>query len=190
MVGILALHGNVSEHRAVLDALGIEHCDVRTPADLKRCDRLIIPGGESTVMARFLDRNHLREPLAERIRGGMPILGICAGAILLAKEVTGHRPPQSLNGIDITVERNAYGSQLDSFDEMIHADAVGGMRCAFIRAPKITRIGSGVTVLAKHNSEPVIVRQGAVIAATCHPEQRGETALHRWFAQLPAPAVS
>lgn len=181
-VGILAVQGNIAEHRSVLHALGQSSVDVRSPADLERCTHLIIPGGESTVMAQFLESEKMRDPIVQRATdGSLAILGTCAGAILLAKEVTGHRAPQSLPLLDITIERNAYGSQTDSFEDVIDAGPIGMLRCAFIRAPRITRVGKSVDMLASRQAEPIIVRCGRIIATTCHPEQRGETGLHRWF---------
>jgi 5'-phosphate synthase pdxT subunit len=182
IVGILAVHGNVAEHRAVLHALGQSSVDVRSPADLERCTHLIIPGGESTVMAQFLENTGLHDAIVHRTADStLAILGTCAGAILLAKEVTGHRAPRSLNLLDITMERNAYGSQTDSFEDVIDAGPIGMLRCAFIRAPRITRVGKTVDVLATRNDEPIIVRNQRIVAATCHPEQRGETRMHQWF---------
>ncbi|HZU99309.1 MAG TPA: pyridoxal 5'-phosphate synthase glutaminase subunit PdxT [Planctomycetota bacterium] len=187
MIGVLALQGAFSRHLELLRLLGVEGRLVRTPEDLGGVSGLVLPGGESSVHLRLLDESSLLLPPAKRGGGRVggstqrtslydalgrfegPILGTCAGAILLARRVT--NPEQrSLDLIDIDVERNAYGRQRESFE-----DEEGRV---FIRAPRITRIGEGVEVLARRGDEPVAVRQGRMIAATFHPELAGDTRLH------------
>jgi 5'-phosphate synthase pdxT subunit len=180
-VGILALQGDVAEHASVVRACGAEAVDVRTPDDLRAADALIMPGGESTAIGMLMARSGLDQVIRGRAREGMPILGTCAGAILLARDATGGRP-RLLHLMDITVARNAYGRQTESFETDLHIAALGApMRVAFIRAPIIEAVGDGVEILATFRGRPVLVRQGALMAATFHPEVLGQTALHRFF---------
>lgn len=181
-VGVLALQGDFAEHLAVLRSLGIASKEVRTPADLESYDRLIIPGGESTVMSKLLDSTGLRAAILERAKKGtLPIFGTCAGAILLASQILGKNSPQGLGLIAMTVDRNAYGTQEQSFHADIDVKGIGMVPVAFIRAPKITNVGDGVEVIASYEGVPVLVRQGEFLAATCHPEVRGETSIHKLF---------
>ena len=185
-VGVLALHGDFAEHLAVLTSLRIHADEVRTPEDLRRVHRLIIPGGESTVIAKLLSSTGLRKAIQTRVReGSLPLYGTCAGAILLARRVRGKKSATPLGLVDITVDRNAYGTQLQSFEATIRVKSLSTpLRVAFIRAPKITAVGKGVTVLAELNGSPVLVLQGRILAGTFHPEIRGEAALHRMFLAL------
>ncbi len=188
-VGVLALQGAFREHREVLDALGVDSVEVRVPDHLASVDALILPGGESTTMSRLLDTSGLRAPLGERLRDGLPVLGTCAGMILLAADVADGRPDQrSFATVDITVRRNAYGRQLASFEAPLTvADFAPGGRAGgafpgvFIRAPRIERIGDAVEVLAEHDGHPVLARQGAAVVASFHPELAGDLRLHEWF---------
>ncbi len=181
-VGILALQGDVAEHAGVIRACGAEAREVRTSEDLRAVDALIIPGGESTTIGMLMGRYGLDEDIRVRAGEGMPILGTCAGAILLARRASRGRPPL-LELMDIAVVRNAYGRQRESFeaDLVIPAVSTTPMRVAFIRAPIIEQVGRGVQVLAAHDGQPVLVRQGALLAATFHPEVLKESALHRYF---------
>lgn len=182
IVGVLALQGDFAEHMRVLHSLNLNAQEVRTLDDLAHIDRLIIPGGESTVMSRFLVEEGLMEEIRTRsVNGKLPILGTCAGAILLAKTVTGKNPPQALELMDISVERNAYGTQLDSFAEEIDVVGIGKKRVSFIRAPKIMNVESDVRVLASHQGAPILVQQGDLLAATFHTEVKGDTWLHELF---------
>jgi 5'-phosphate synthase pdxT subunit len=182
--GVLALQGDFREHARVLDAIGAVPVEVRTPADLADVDRLVIPGGESTTIGKLARAYDLVDPIRERAREGMPILGTCAGMIVLADRVIDGEPLLSL--MDVTVRRNAYGRQVDSFEADVE---VGGIdhpvRGVFIRAPWIEEIGPGVEVLSEHEDRPVVLRQGALLAASFHPELVGETALHAYFLSLP-----
>ena len=170
-VGVLALQGDFAAHERAVAALGHRVRQVKTAAPLDSLDALLLPGGESTTMLKFLVEEGLMEPVAAFCRSGRPVFGTCAGAILLAKEVSS--PSQaSLGIVDMTVERNAYGRQVDSFIARIE-DAVPALRGAeavFIRAPRIRQVGPGVEVLMRHAGDPVLVRQGPVYAATFHPE--------------------
>jgi len=173
-VGVLAQQGDFSAHRDALERAGVASIAVRKPYDLASSDALVLPGGESTAMLHGIARDGLEESLGAFLRSGRPVLGTCAGAILLARDVT--NPPQrSFAVLDIDIERNAYGTQIDSFAAVL--DAVGslrGVRGVFIRAPRIRRVGAGVEVLARHEGDPVLVRSGAVWAATFHPELGGD----------------
>jgi 5'-phosphate synthase pdxT subunit len=183
-VGVLALQGAFREHREVLDALGVEAVEVRTPAELGALDALILPGGESTTMSQLLDSSGVRAPLAERLADGLPVLGTCAGMILLAREVVDGRPDQeSFGAIDVAVRRNAYGRQRDSFEaDLAVAGLPGGpFPGVFIRAPRIESAGGGVEVLAVHEGVPVLARQGAVVVTSFHPELSGDLRLHELF---------
>lgn len=180
--GVLALQGDVAEHLQLLRDLGASPVRVKTLDDLEGVDALVIPGGESTTIGFMLDEHDMIDPLRKRIDDGMPVLGTCAGAILLADEVVGS-PGQErwphIGGLDATIHRNAYGRQVDSFEADIEVDGVGAMHAVFIRAPVIDATGEGVDVLAAHRDAPVVIRQGNLIAATFHPELAGESGLHR-----------
>ena len=189
-VGVLAFHGDFAEHLQVLADLGVPAIEVRGLEDLKSVDRLIIPGGESTVMAKFLEQTGVgaevlrRAGKAERA-GRLDVYGTCAGAILLAKKATGKNAPATLGLIDIDIERNAYGTQVDSFEAVLTVKGIKDpVDVSFIRAPVITRVGKGVEILASYQGKPVLVRQGNVLAGTFHPEVRGQTKIHEMFVAL------
>ena len=184
-IGVLALQGDFAEHIAVLHALEAEPKEIRTPEDLVSCSHLIIPGGESTVMGKLLTTSGIREPLIKRANAGdLAIFGTCAGAILLAKDIQGKNAPDGLGLMDITIDRNAYGTQLHSFETEISVEGIGSVPVAFIRAPKIMRVGKDVETLALHEGAPVLLRQGRFLASACHPEVRGESAVHRVFLSM------
>lgn len=180
--GVLAIQGDFAAHARMLKQIGIDAIEVRRAGDLDQIGGLIMPGGESTTMLKFFSEENLSGPLIDFARSGRPVFGTCAGAILLAREVSG--PAQSSLGlIDITVERNAYGRQVDSFIDEIETVIEGGrMEAVFIRAPRITRVGNQVEILATHKGEPVFVREGNIIAATFHPELSRDERAHRFFA--------
>lgn len=180
-VGILAIQGDFERHAAALVRAGAEPAEVRTKADLEGLRALVLPGGESTTIAKGLDRLGLYQPLQALVRGGVPVLGTCAGAILLAKRVE-NRPVRTLELLDVTAVRNAYGTQVDSFSAPVDAGAAPGLegvRCVFIRAPRLRDPGPGVTVLARVDGEPVLVQEGNVLAATFHPELTDDDRVHR-----------
>jgi 5'-phosphate synthase pdxT subunit len=194
-VGVLALQGDYVAHAAALARAGAEAVLVRKPAALADLDALILPGGESTAMLHGIAREGLEEPLRHFLSSGRPVLGTCAGAILLARKVT--NPAQrSFGTLDIDVERNAYGTQLDSFETVTDAapgraggggrsgrSSLEGLPAVFIRAPRIVRVGSGVEVLAYVRGEPVLVRRATVWAATFHPELTTDASvLREWLA--------
>jgi 5'-phosphate synthase pdxT subunit len=175
-IGVLSLQGGFAAHERALAEIGHEPAPVRRPEDLEGVAGLVFPGGESTAQLRLLERAGLIEPLDRAVRGGLPVLATCAGLILAARRVTG--PDQrSFGWIDAVVARNAWGRQVDSFEAT--ADGLD-LRLMFIRAPRILEIGPGVEVLAALRGEPVLIRQGRVVAATFHPELTGETRVHRW----------
>jgi 5'-phosphate synthase pdxT subunit len=184
-VGVLALQGAFARHAAVLSRLDAEPLEVRTPHHLDRVDAFVLPGGESTTMSMLLESSGLFDPLAQRVAGGMPAFGTCAGMILLGAEILGGRPDQGcLGAVDITVRRNAFGRQVDSFEADLSIDGIGGggrFHAVFIRAPYVERTGAGVTVLASIDGRPVLCRQGAVLVAAFHPELVGDDRLHRLF---------
>jgi 5'-phosphate synthase pdxT subunit len=178
-VGVLALQGDFREHAAVLAELGASPVEVRTPEELEHVDALVIPGGESTTIGKLARSASLVDPILERARAGMPILGTCAGLIVMAARVEGGDPLLPL--VDITVRRNAYGRQVDSFEADIDVDGVDHpVRAVFIRAPAVEDIGASVTVLAKHEGRPVVLEQGSLVVASFHPELVGETRLHEY----------
>jgi 5'-phosphate synthase pdxT subunit len=182
-IGVLAIQGGFDAHARVLAGLGVAPVLVRKPADLARLDGLVLPGGESTAMLRGLARDGLEAPVRDFVRAGAPVLGTCAGAILLAHAVTG--PAQrSFDALDVDVARNAYGTQLDSFAALVDAGgAFGDLPAVFIRAPRLVRVGPRVDVLAHVRGDPVLVRSGVVWAATFHPELTGDDRVVRaWLA--------
>ncbi len=187
-IGVLALQGAFAEHVAVLRAIGAEPVEVRLPQHLEDVDGLIIPGGESTTMRRLVARWGLREPILELAASGRPIFGTCAGMIVLAREIAGGEEAV-LPLIDVTVERNAFGRQLDSFETELDVPLLGDrpVHAVFIRAPVIERTGPGVEVMATlPDGRIVAVRERNVIATSFHPELAGETRFHSLVATMAA----
>ncbi len=182
-VGVLALQGDFEAHRKALARAGAEAVEVRTGAELAAVDGLVIPGGESTTMLKLMSVENLVEPVREFGRS-KPIFGTCAGAILLAREVS-HPAQESLGLMDIGIERNAYGRQLDSRIAHIQPDGLEGepVEAVFIRAPIIRRVGEGARVLARYNGDPVLVEQGLHLVATFHPELTPDARVHELFVQ-------
>jgi 5'-phosphate synthase pdxT subunit len=173
-IGVLALQGGFAPHVAAIAAIGHRAIEVRTERELASCDGLVLPGGESTVFLRLLDRDGLREPVADFVRSGRPVLGTCAGVILLARRVRNPEQP-SFGALDVEVERNAYGRQLDSFEA---TSDDGRHPLMLIRAPRIVGVGKNAEVLATHGGEPILVRTSAVLGATFHPELTGDRSVH------------
>lgn len=185
-VGVLALQGDTREHLAALHDAGVEAVTVRRLAELNSVDALVIPGGESTAMSHLLREFELLEPLRERLASGLPCYGSCAGMILLATEIADAGVPGRealpLRGIDMTVRRNAFGRQVDSFEEDIAFEGIDGpVHAVFIRAPWVERVGPGVEVLARAGGHPVAVRQGSMLATAFHPEVTGDRRVHKLF---------
>ena len=185
-VGVLALQGNVREHLAALAELGAHPVEVRTAEDLSGVDALVLPGGESTTISLLLQSSGLFQTVADRLGDGMPVFGTCAGMILLAREVLDGRPDQrSFGVIDISVRRNAFGRQVDSFETGLAVEGVdGAVDAVFIRAPFVERAGGGVEVLARVDGHPVLCRQGPVLVASFHPELSTDLRIHSLFLDL------
>lgn len=183
-VGILGIQGDIRRHREALQQLQVSPIAVRSQTELEQTDCLIIPGGESTTISKLLDFNNLSVPLSERIAGGMPTWGTCAGMILLASLLLDGRADQNVLGsIDIVVRRNAYGRQIASFEAFIDIPAIGpDPFCGvFIRSPRVEKVGSEVEVLASYDDSPVLCRQEHVWVSSFHPELTGDTRLHKLF---------
>jgi len=190
-VGVLALQGDTREHLAALNEAGAEAVTVRRLAELKSVDALVIPGGESTAMSHLLREFELLEPLRGLLRDGMPAYGSCAGMILLAGEILDAGVPGRealpLGGIDMTVRRNAFGRQVDSFEEDLTFTGIDGpVHAVFIRAPWVERVGPEVEVLATAAGHPVAVRQGRMLATSFHPEMTGDRRVHAMFVDMVA----
>lgn len=199
-VGVLALQGDVREHLHALDSLGVRTTTVRRTSELEACDGLVVPGGESTTMAKLARAFGLFGPIQERIAGGMPVLGTCAGMILLADRVLdGTEGQETFGGLDVTVRRNAFGRQVDSFEGTVHVTGIeGSVPAVFIRAPWVEAVGAGVEVLARVEEQPdegsgaagaalgriVAVRQGTVLATAFHPEMGGDPRVHGLFVTM------
>ena len=185
-VGVLALQGAFASHIETFTSLGIESLEIRTPDDLENVDRLVIPGGESTTISMLLDSNGMRAPIETCIAQGMPVFGTCAGMIVLAKEVIDGRDDQTpLGAIDITVRRNAFGRQLDSFESEI--DVVGleqPFPSIFIRAPVVETVGNGVVVYAKVDGKIVLCGTKSVLVASFHPELSNDGRIHEMFLSM------
>jgi 5'-phosphate synthase pdxT subunit len=173
LIGVLALQGDFEAHATLLRGLGAEAREVRTPAGLEGLDGLVIPGGESTTMTLGIEREGLADPLKAFARSGRPVLGTCAGLIMLDRE--------HLGLLDIRARRNAFGRQIASFETDLELDGVGRLRAVFIRAPWVESHGDGVEVLAEVDGHPVAVRQGNLLAVAFHPELSGDRRLHEWL---------
>jgi 5'-phosphate synthase pdxT subunit len=191
VIGVFALQGNVREHLAMLHSVGAEAVPVRRPAELDAVDGLVLPGGESTTMYKLARTFELFEPLQKRIADGMPAFGTCAGMIMLADEITGGIVGQeTLGGLDVTVRRNAFGRQVDSFEADLEFAAFDTpYHAIFIRAPWVERVGREVDVLATVATGPsaghiVAVQHGGLLATSFHPELTGDARLHGYFADL------
>jgi 5'-phosphate synthase pdxT subunit len=190
-IGVLAVQGDVREHLRVLAEVGARPSTVRRTGELDEVDALVIPGGESTTMDKLVRAFDLYDPIRARIKDGMPVYGSCAGMIMLADRIADGRPDQqTLGGLDITVRRNAFGRQVDSFEEDIHFEGLDGLvRAVFIRAPWVEDVGEGVEVLARVEEGPaagriVAVRQGSLLATSFHPEVSGDERVHALFVQM------
>ncbi len=190
-VGVLALQGDVREHLAALTACGVEVRPVRRPAELGGLDGIVLPGGESTTIDKLATIVQLREPLIAALQDGLPAYGSCAGMILLANDVLdGTADQQTFGGLDITVRRNAFGRQVDSFETDVELAGIpGSMHAVFIRAPWVERTGEAVEVVGEvqvpgAGSKIIAVQQGAILATSFHPEMTGDLRVHRYFVDL------
>ncbi len=185
-IGVLAIQGDFAEHITALNKLGIETREVRLPDHLEGVDGLIIPGGESTTLSRLMDIYHLRGPIAQMAQEGKAVWGTCAGMIMLAQEIT-EEDPVPLKLMDIGVRRNAFGRQVDSFEQDLEISGLGPepFHGIFIRAPRIIRVGQDIEVLASlPDGEPVAARQGSLLATSFHPELTGDTRFHERFVNI------
>jgi 5'-phosphate synthase pdxT subunit len=182
-IGVLALQGAYERHQKVFHQLGVDAVQVRTPADLAKVDALVMPGGESTTMSQLLESSELFEPISLRIKQGLPVFGTCAGMILLSKKILDGREDQlSFNAIEIDVQRNAYGRQIDSFEAEIEIDPLdSSFHAVFIRAPRIVSLGSGVAPLAYCGDDVVLAQQDNILVASFHPELANDVRLHELF---------
>ncbi|WP_159941276.1 MULTISPECIES: pyridoxal 5'-phosphate synthase glutaminase subunit PdxT [unclassified Nocardiopsis] len=191
-IGVLALQGDVAEHLRVLDSLDVHTVKVLSPDQLDTLDGLVLPGGESTTMSKLAVRYGLLEPLRKRVEAGMPAYGTCAGMIMLADRLLGGTAgQQTVGGIDMTVRRNAFGRQTESFEAPVHVDGLEGdpFDAVFIRAPWVESVGPAVTVLGEvpgpdEAGRIVAVRQGGLMATSFHPELTGDTRIHRLFVDI------
>jgi pyridoxal 5'-phosphate synthase pdxT subunit len=192
VIGVLALQGDVREHIAALQAAGADAIPVRRPSELTGLDGLVLPGGESTTISKLARSFGLFEPLRERIDDGLPVFGSCAGMILLADRIEqGVAGQETFGGIDVTVRRNAFGRQVDSFEEDVELDGVAGgpVHAVFIRAPWVDEVGPKATTLGRVSSGPaaghvVAVRQGPLLATSFHPELSGDGRVHALFVEM------
>jgi 5'-phosphate synthase pdxT subunit len=184
IIGVLAIQGDFAAHARAIGRIGANPIEVRRANDLASLDGLVIPGGETTTMLKFIKDEDLAAPIGDFGRSAKPIFGTCAGTILLAREV--YNPAQaSLGLIDIAVERNAYGRQVDSFIADVETTVEGGpVSAVFIRAPRIRRAGPAVKVIARLKDEPVLVREGNILAATFHPELADDLRVHALFVEM------
>ncbi len=182
-VGVLALQGAFARHQKVFLELSVDAIEVRTPANLEKVDALVMPGGESTTMSQLLESSQLFEPISRRLKEGLPVFGTCAGMILLSRTILDGRADQlSFDAINIDVQRNAYGRQIDSFEADIKIDSLDQpFHAVFIRAPRIVSLGSGVTPLAYCGDDVVLARQDNVLVASFHPELADDVRLHELF---------
>ena len=182
-IGVLALQGAFERHQRVFQKLGVDAVQVRMPADLAEVDALVMPGGQSTTMSQLLESSELFEPISLRIKQGLPVFGTCAGMILLSKKILDGRDDQlSFEAIDIDVQRNAYGRQIDSFEAEIKIDSLdNSFNAVFIRAPRIVSLGSDVHALAYCGDDVVLARQDNILVASFHPELANDVRLHELF---------
>ncbi|PLV59197.1 pyridoxal 5'-phosphate synthase glutaminase subunit PdxT [Thermotoga sp. KOL6] len=184
-IGVLGIQGDVREHVEALHKLGVETLIIKLSEQLEIVDGIILPGGESTTMIRILKEMGMDGKLREKIKDGMPVFATCAGVILLAKHINNYQQ-EKLDVMNITVERNAYGRQVESFETFLEIPAIGKdpFRAIFIRAPKIVEVGEDVEILARHEEDPVLVREGKMLASTFHPELTDDLRLHRYFLEM------
>lgn len=182
-IGILALQGNVREHANMLLRLGAKPIKVKSPEDLTDIDALIIPGGESITIGLLMKKYQLDKAIKEKYKQGMPIYGTCAGAVVLAKDIIDKKQPK-LALVDISIKRNEYGRQIDSFEAELSIKDIGNFKGVFIRAPVIKRFYNGVQILSEHKNSPVMVRQHNLLITTFHPELTNDTRVHEYFLNM------
>ena len=183
-VGVLALQGDFREHIAALSAIGVEAIAVKTQAEIESVDALVLPGGESTTIAKLARIFGVFELIKSKIASGLPVYGSCAGLILLSDRILdGTEGQETFGGLDLTSRRNAFGRQVDSFEGEIDFVGIGKLNGVFIRAPWVEEVGPNVEVLATSHGHPVAVRQGNILATSFHPELTTDYAVHRYFVE-------
>lgn len=183
-VGVLALQGDFREHIAALSAIGVNAVAVKTESEINSVDALVLPGGESTTIAKLARIFGVFDLIKSRISSGLPVYGSCAGLILLSNKILdGVEGQETFGGLDITSRRNAFGRQVDSFEGEIEFSGIGKLNGVFIRAPWVEEVGSSVTVLATSHGHPVAVKQGNILATSFHPELTTDHAVHRYFVE-------
>ncbi len=182
-IGVLALQGDFKEHIEMLSKCNVDAVSVKLPEDLNNIDGLIIPGGESTTIGSLMQKYGLDKIIIKRHKEGMAIYGTCAGAILLSKNIVGSEQ-HKLNLLDISIKRNEYGRQIDSFEAELSIDKIGKFKGIFIRAPVIEEIRNGVKVLSKLNNKPVLIQKGNILASTFHPELANDKRVHEYFVEI------
>lgn len=182
-IGVLSLQGDFREHIEMLKKCDVPTVEVRLPEDLKNVSGLIIPGGESTTIGKLMQTHNLDKEIIQKHKKGMAIYGTCAGAILLSKEIIGSNQPR-LGLLDISVKRNDYGRQIDSFESELNIENMGKIKGIFIRAPVIEKVRDGVRILSKLNNNPVLIRKGNILASTFHPELTGDKRVHEYFIRI------
>lgn len=184
IIGILAIQGSVIEHKIALEKIGLKTKEIRLPHDLENISGIVLPGGESTVQSKLMQEFDLFDQLKNRVQSGLPAWGTCAGAILLAKEVLGKNPPETLQVMDIQADRNAYGGQLESFETTIKFQSREKIPAVFIRAPKLKPLKKSVQILAEFKQTPVMLQQKNILATSFHPELTDDLTIHRYFISL------
>ena len=182
-IGILALQGDFREHAEAVKKLGAEAVLVKLPEDLNEVHALIMPGGESTTIGMLMERHKLGVEIKKKHKEGMPIYGTCAGAIILAKEIIGSKQPK-LNLADISIKRNDYGRQIDSFEAELEISGIGNFKGIFIRSPVIKKIHNGAEILAEYNKSPVMVKHDSILITTFHPELTDDLRVHKYFLEM------
>jgi len=182
-IGVLALQGDFREHIEMLKKCNVDTVEVRLPEELKDVGGLVIPGGESTAIGRLMEQHNLYKEIIKKHNLGMAIYGTCAGAILLSKNIIGSTQPR-LGLLDISVKRNDYGRQVDSFESELNIEGIGKFNGIFIRAPVIEKVRNGVRVLSKLNNNPVLIQKGNILASTFHPELTYDKRVHEYFVRM------
>lgn len=188
-IGVLALQGSFKEHIEMLGRCDIDVISVKSPDDLEDIKGLIIPGGESTAIGNLMQRNGLHKEIIKKHKQGMAIYGTCAGAILLAKDIIGSEQPR-LGLLDVSVKRNDYGRQADSFEAELEIEKIGKFNGIFIRAPVIEKVNNGVETLSTFNSKPILVQKNNILASTFHPELSNDKRVHEYFVGIVKNSIS
>ena len=182
-IGVLALQGDFREHIEMIERCKADAVSIKSGSDLNGVDGLIIPGGESTAIGNLMQRNGLDKEIIKKHQNGMAVYGTCAGAILLSKNIVGSEQPR-LNLLDISVKRNDYGRQIDSFETELSIEKIGKFKGIFIRAPVIEKVNNGVKILSKFENNPVLIQKNNILASTFHPELTNDKRVHEYFVEM------